>query len=144
MSPRLERARRLYLRGIRDGDVDVVVETTGDVYIQHSGGVPDGVEGFTSFFEEFLRRGRHGPFAVGRPGWSVGVLGFASCDETLCVSPDLGEELGGDELRVGDDALVEDGLLLCAAELLHLRSRPELSSHDDDCTARVTTRSRSD
>lgn len=56
MTERLDRARDLYLRGIRDGDVGVVAEHTGDVYIQHSGGVADGVEGFTQFFEEFIRR----------------------------------------------------------------------------------------
>ncbi|MGI9613383.1 MAG: nuclear transport factor 2 family protein [Acidimicrobiales bacterium] len=56
MTTRLERARNLYLRGIRDGDISVVAEHTGEVYIQHSGGVADGVEGFTTFFEEFLER----------------------------------------------------------------------------------------
>ena len=44
------------VRGIRDGDVSVVAEYTGDVYIQHSAGVADGVEGFTTFFEGFLQR----------------------------------------------------------------------------------------
>lgn len=56
MTVRLERARNLYLRGIRDGDVSVVAEYTGDVYIQHSTGVADGVKGFTAFFEDFLKR----------------------------------------------------------------------------------------
>ena len=56
MTIRLEQARNLYLRGIRDGDVGVVAEYTGDVYIQHSAGVADGVEGFTAFFEDFLER----------------------------------------------------------------------------------------
>ncbi|MGI9616899.1 MAG: nuclear transport factor 2 family protein [Acidimicrobiales bacterium] len=56
MTARLERARNLYMRGIRDGDISVVAEHTGDVYIQHSAGVADGVEGFTRFFEEFLER----------------------------------------------------------------------------------------
>lgn len=56
MTVRLERAHNLYLRGIRDGDVSVVAEYTGDVYIQHSAGVADGVDGFTTFFEDFLER----------------------------------------------------------------------------------------
>lgn len=56
MTERLDRARDLYLRGIRDGDVGVVADHTGDVYIQHSGGVADGVEGFTQFFEDFINR----------------------------------------------------------------------------------------
>ncbi|MEZ5382025.1 MAG: nuclear transport factor 2 family protein [Microthrixaceae bacterium] len=56
MTIRRERARNLYLRGIRDGDIGVISEYTGDTYIQHSGGVPDGVEGFTQFFEGFLKR----------------------------------------------------------------------------------------
>ena len=56
MTVRLDRARNLYLRGIRDGDISVVADYTGDVYLQHSGGVADGVEGFTRFFEEFLQR----------------------------------------------------------------------------------------
>lgn len=56
MTKRLDRARNLYLRGIRDGDLGVIAEHTGDVYIQHSSGVADGVEGFTQFFEDFIRR----------------------------------------------------------------------------------------
>ena len=56
MGRRLERARQLYLRGIRDGDISVVAELTGDVYVQHSAGVPDGVDGFTEFFRDFLQR----------------------------------------------------------------------------------------
>lgn len=50
-------ATRLYLEGIRDGDVRRAVETyTGDKYIQHSTGVRDGVEGFVEFFEPFVER----------------------------------------------------------------------------------------
>lgn len=53
----LEHARRLYLDGIRDGDVRNAVEThTGDRYTQHSTGVRDGVEGFVEFFEPFVER----------------------------------------------------------------------------------------
>ncbi len=56
MTPRLTCARNLYLRGINDGDPSVVADYTGDVYIQHSAGVADGVDGFMAFFEEFLER----------------------------------------------------------------------------------------
>ena len=53
----LSNARRLYLEGIRDGDVRRAVETyTGDKYVQHSTGVRDGVEGFVEFFEPFVER----------------------------------------------------------------------------------------
>lgn len=56
-SPGLANARRLYLEGIRDGDVRRAVETyTGDRYTQHSTGVRDGVEGFVDFFEPFVER----------------------------------------------------------------------------------------
>lgn len=53
----LDNATRLYLEGIRDGDVRRAVETyTGDRYTQHSTGVRDGVEGFVEFFEPFVER----------------------------------------------------------------------------------------
>lgn len=56
-SPGLANAQRLYLEGIRDGDVRHAVETyTGDRYTQHSTGVRDGVEGFVEFFEPFVER----------------------------------------------------------------------------------------
>jgi predicted SnoaL-like aldol condensation-catalyzing enzyme len=56
-APGLDNARRLYLEGIRDGDVRRAVETyTGDRYTQHSTGVADGVEGFVAFFEPFVER----------------------------------------------------------------------------------------
>ena len=56
-SVRLSNARRLYLEGIRDGDVRRAVESyTGDRYTQHSTGVRDGVEGFVEFFEPFVER----------------------------------------------------------------------------------------
>ena len=51
----LDHARRLYLEGIRDGDVRRAVEEhTGERYTQHSTGVRDGVEGFVEFFEPFV------------------------------------------------------------------------------------------
>lgn len=53
----LDNARRLYLEGIRDGDIRTAVEKyTGDRYTQHSTGVRDGVEGFVEFFEPFVER----------------------------------------------------------------------------------------
>ncbi|MEM9749174.1 MAG: nuclear transport factor 2 family protein [Actinomycetota bacterium] len=53
----LDNARRLYMEGIRDGNVREAVEThTGDRYTQHSTGVRDGVEGFVEFFEPFVER----------------------------------------------------------------------------------------
>ena len=56
-SVRLDNARRLYLEGIRDGDVRRAVEAyTGDRYTQHSTGVRNGVEGFVEFFEPFVAR----------------------------------------------------------------------------------------
>ncbi|MEM9200076.1 MAG: nuclear transport factor 2 family protein [Actinomycetota bacterium] len=56
-SPGLDHARRLYLEGIRDGDVRrAVTEFTGDRYTQHSAGVRDGIEGFVEFFEPFVER----------------------------------------------------------------------------------------
>ena len=41
----------------------------------------------------------------------------------------LGQELGRDLVEISDDALVEDGLLLLAAQGLHLGSCPELAGH---------------
>jgi len=56
-APHLDNARRLYLEGIRDGNVREAVESyTGDRYTQHSTGVRDGVEGFVEFFEPFVER----------------------------------------------------------------------------------------
>lgn len=56
-NPGLANAQRLYLEGIRDGDVRGAVERyTGDRYTQHSTGVRDGVEGFVEFFEPFVAR----------------------------------------------------------------------------------------
>lgn len=57
MSVRLDHARGLYLDGIRDGRPrEAVAAHTGARYIQHSAGVPDGPEGFVSFFEPFIAR----------------------------------------------------------------------------------------
>jgi len=54
---KLDHATRLYMEGIRDGNVRHAVEThTGDRYTQHSTGVADGVEGFVAFFEPFMER----------------------------------------------------------------------------------------
>ena len=49
-SIRLDNARNLYLRGIRDGDIDTALDAyIGAEYIQHSGGVADGKDGFRAF-----------------------------------------------------------------------------------------------
>ena len=56
MSKKLENATKLYMEGIRDGDVEAVNRYTGDRYTQHSTGVKDGPEGFIEFFEGFLER----------------------------------------------------------------------------------------
>ncbi|MCT4580375.1 MAG: hypothetical protein N4A35_03075 [Flavobacteriales bacterium] len=56
MSKKLENAKGLYLKGIKEGNVDVVDIYTGSRYTQHSTGVADGTEGFKSFFKGFLER----------------------------------------------------------------------------------------
>lgn len=57
MSLKLENAKNLYLRGIRDGEIKEVHENyMGETYTQHSTGVPDGKEGFKKFFEDFFVR----------------------------------------------------------------------------------------
>jgi predicted SnoaL-like aldol condensation-catalyzing enzyme len=57
MNKKLANAIGLYMEGVRDGNPRVAVEKyTGDRYTQHSTGVPDGKEGFVSFFERFLVR----------------------------------------------------------------------------------------
>ncbi|MFT5823056.1 MAG: putative SnoaL-like aldol condensation-catalyzing enzyme [Crocinitomix sp.] len=56
MSEKLENAKKLYLEGIRDGEMEVVKEYSGDRYTQHSTGVKDGAQGFIDFFKGFLER----------------------------------------------------------------------------------------
>ncbi|WP_026942745.1 nuclear transport factor 2 family protein [Hellea balneolensis] len=56
MSKKLENAKNLYLKGIRDGEIQRVHDYTGDRYTQHSTGVRDGADGFIEFFEGFLKR----------------------------------------------------------------------------------------
>ena len=57
MSGQMENAKNLYLRGIRDGAVQEVQDCyMGESYAQHSTGVPEGKEGFRTFFEDFFRR----------------------------------------------------------------------------------------
>lgn len=56
MSQKLENAKNLYLKGIRDGQIDMVKKCSGDRYTQHSTGVEDGVEGFMNFFKGFIQR----------------------------------------------------------------------------------------
>ncbi|MFX4004071.1 polyketide cyclase, partial [Streptococcus suis] len=51
MSNQLENAKYLYLRGIRDGEINEVHDNyLGAIYTQHSTGVPDDKEGFAAFF----------------------------------------------------------------------------------------------
>ena len=57
MSAKLDNVKSLYLEGIRDGNYrDVFHRFTGDTYIQHSTGVPDGIEGIEAMFEPFMAR----------------------------------------------------------------------------------------
>lgn len=56
MSKKLENAKNLYLKCIKEGNINVVDEYTGARYTQHSTGVSDGAEGFKEFFSDFLNR----------------------------------------------------------------------------------------
>lgn len=57
MSNQVANAENLYLRGIRDGQVEEVLDNyMGASYTQHSTGVPDEKEGFAAFFKDFLER----------------------------------------------------------------------------------------
>lgn len=57
MSRQLENAKRLYIRGIEDGEIEEVHKNyMGSTYTQHSTGVPDEKEGFAKFFEDFFKR----------------------------------------------------------------------------------------
>ncbi|WP_164129238.1 nuclear transport factor 2 family protein [Sharpea azabuensis] len=57
MSKKLQNATNLYLRGIRDGAIDEVLNNyMGKTYRQHSTGVSDGKEGFKAFFTDFFKR----------------------------------------------------------------------------------------
>lgn len=57
MTEKLDNAVRLYLEGIRDGNMRTALDAcTGDRYTQHSTGVADGKEGFIAFFTPFLER----------------------------------------------------------------------------------------
>lgn len=57
MSKQMENAKKLYIRGIQDGEIKEVDENyMGKTYTQHSTGVPDEKEGFAKFFEDFFKR----------------------------------------------------------------------------------------
>lgn len=57
MATNLQNAISLYERGIRDGEVQEVLDNyMGPTYAQHSTGVRDGKEGFAEFFGDFLKR----------------------------------------------------------------------------------------
>ncbi|WP_170406612.1 nuclear transport factor 2 family protein [Ruegeria arenilitoris] len=56
-SKKIANAKGLYLEGIRDGNIrEALDKFTGARYTQHSTGVGDGKEGFTEFFEPFVKR----------------------------------------------------------------------------------------
>lgn len=56
MSKKLENAKNLYIKGIKEGKVEVIKEYSGERYTQHSTGVADGTQGFIDFFKGFLER----------------------------------------------------------------------------------------
>lgn len=57
MSKKLQNATDLYLRGIRDGAIDEVLNKyMGESYRQHSTGVSEGKEAFKAFFTDFFKR----------------------------------------------------------------------------------------
>ena len=56
MSKKIENAKNLYLKGIKEGHVEVVKTYTGNRYTQHSTGMKDGADGFIEFFKGFLER----------------------------------------------------------------------------------------
>lgn len=66
MSNKLENAKKLYLKGIRDGNIDVVDNLTGERYTQHSAGVADGSQGFKDFFKGFIKRTKNRDIRVVR------------------------------------------------------------------------------
>ena len=55
-SAKLENAINLYKEAILKGDIDAGEKYVGDVYVQHSHPVKDGVDGFKEFFVDFLAR----------------------------------------------------------------------------------------
>lgn len=76
MSKRLENAKALYLKGIRDGNpIEAVNAYTGDRYTQHSTGVKDGREGFIEFFTDFIARNPERDIQIVR-GWEDGQYVF--------------------------------------------------------------------
>lgn len=59
MSKQMENAKKLYIRGIQDGEIKEVDENyMGKTYTQHSTGVPDEKEGFLKIFSRDTRRER--------------------------------------------------------------------------------------
>lgn len=56
MSQKQDNAVNLYLQGIKEGNMAVVHDYSGDRYTQHSTGVADGAQGFIDFFKGFLER----------------------------------------------------------------------------------------
>ena len=56
MNKKVDNAKNLYLKGIKEGKVEVVKDYTGRRYTQHSTGVKDGTDGFITFFKAFIER----------------------------------------------------------------------------------------
>ena len=117
-SPRfvgLANARKLYLEGIRDGNVREAVEAyTGDRYTQHSTGVRDGVEGFVEFFEPFVARNPKRDIDLVR-GFVDGRFVFIHADQSLndgeakWVTTDLFETDGNGRIVEHWDVIHERG-----------------------------------
>ncbi|MFT4623197.1 MAG: putative SnoaL-like aldol condensation-catalyzing enzyme [Myxococcota bacterium] len=82
MGTRLDNATRLYMEGIRDGDISAIDRYTGDRYTQHSTGVPDGQEGFKAFFRDFLERNPKRDIRIVR-GWEDGEYVFVQAYQSL-------------------------------------------------------------
>lgn len=81
--PRLASAVGLYMEGIRDGNPEEALKKyTGAVYKQHSTGVPDGQEGFLTFFKPFLERNPDRHIEVVR-GWEDGKYVFVHVYQSL-------------------------------------------------------------
>lgn len=83
MGQKLENAKRLYLEGIRDGNIHEAIEAyTGDRYTQHSTGVKDGKEGFIEFFGPFVQRNPVRDIQIVR-GWEDGRHVFVQAFQSL-------------------------------------------------------------
>lgn len=83
MGKKLENAKNLYLKGIRDGHpVEAINEYSGARYTQHSTGVKDGKEGFIEFFEDFIVRCPDRDIQIIR-GWEDGQYVFLQAYQNI-------------------------------------------------------------